>query len=268
MGASAMKMFRRLAYPFALAVVCHALSGCATSPWIAYAARVDPANPKRYLRSAAVTDAVDVYRAGRPIFADQVLWLGDEIETGADSVAVIRFPDGNKVIINSRTRVRLGSLDVLFGRVFARIKGLFAVESQNIVAGVEGTEFEFTVAHDKAVSITVLDGRVICTAKTGGWPPVRMGSGTKMVSAHPHRMTPRVAIAAPAELEEIRSWVQRVEEVAPSPPQPSPWDWPLGIHPQPTPTDPRLPDIRQPPTPPRPILPRIRSQPKPPGSRG
>lgn len=226
-----MRMFRRLAYPFALVVACHALSGCATSPWIDYVARMDPANPMRYraLRSAEVTGAVDVYRAGRPIFADQVLRLGDEIETGADSVAVIRFPDGDKVIIGSRTRVRLGSLDVLFGRVFARIQGLFAVESQNIVAGVEGTEFEFTVAHDKAVSVTVLDGSLICRAKTRGWPPVRMGSGTKMVSAHPHRVTPRVAIAAPAELEDIRSWVQRVEEVAPSRPQPSPWDSPLGI---------------------------------------
>ena len=68
----------------------------------------------------------------------------------------------------------IGSLDVLFGRVFARVKGVFSVENRNVVAGVEGTEFAFEVGLDGDTEITVLDGTVLSSSKKLPWKPLRV----------------------------------------------------------------------------------------------
>jgi hypothetical protein len=189
-------------------------------------ARDDPADPTRYIGVFGddLSDAVAIYRDGRRVrtTVPHILQRGDEIETALNVIAVIRYPAGD-VYIGAATLARIGSLDVLFGKVFARVRGLFSVENENVVAGVEGTEFAFVVARDGTVSVTVLDGTVRCSSKTLAWKPVRVARGQTFAATDSNR-EPRVGPADPAELAQLRSWVRRVDNavVPPPPPQPQP----------------------------------------------
>jgi hypothetical protein len=185
-------------------------------------ARDDPADPTRYIGVFGddLSDAVAIYRDGRRLrtTVPHILQRGDEIETALNVIAVIRYPAGD-VYIGAATLARIGSLDVLFGKVFARVRGLFSVENENVVAGVEGTEFAFDVARDGTVSVTVLDGTVRCSSKTLAWKPVRVARGQTFAATDSNR-EPRVGPADPAELAQLRSWVRRVDNavVPPTPP--------------------------------------------------
>jgi hypothetical protein len=189
-------------------------------------ARDDPADPTRYMGVFGddLSDAVAIYRDGRRLrtTVPQILQRGDEIETAHDVIAVIRYPAGD-VYIGAATLARIGSLDVLFGKVFARVRGLFSVENENVVAGVEGTEFAFDVAGDGTVNVTVLDGTVRCSSKTLAWNPVRVVRGQTFAATDSNR-EPRVGPADPAELAQLRNWVRRVDNAVapPAPPQPLP----------------------------------------------
>jgi FecR-like protein len=195
-------------------------------PRLVMVARDDPADPSRYMRVFGddLSDAVAIYRDGRRLrtTVPQILQRGDEIETAHDVIAVIRYPAGD-VYIGAATGARIGSLDVLFGKVFARVRGLFSVENENVVAGVEGTEFAFDVARDGTVSVTVLDGAVRCSSKTLAWNPVRVVRGQTFAATDSNR-EPRVGPADPAELAQLRSWVRRVDNAVapPTPPQSPP----------------------------------------------
>jgi FecR protein len=195
-------------------------------PRLVMVARDDPADPTRYMGvfGDELSDAVAIYRDGRRLrtTVPQILQRGDEIETAHDVIAVIRYPAGD-VYIGAATGARVGSLDVLFGKVFARVRGLFSVENENVVAGVEGTEFAFEVARDGTVSVTVLDGTVRCSSKTLAWNPVRVVRGQTFAATDSTR-EPRVGPADPAELAQLRNWVRRVDNAVapPAPPQPLP----------------------------------------------
>jgi hypothetical protein len=201
-------------------------SGEERPPRLVMVARDDPADPTRYIGVFGddLSDAVAIYRDGRRLrtTVPQILRRGDEIETAHDVIAVIRYPAGD-VYIGAATGARIGSLDVLFGKVFARVRGLFSVENENVVAGVEGTEFAFDVAADGTVNVTVLDGTVRCSSKTLAWNPVRVVRGQTFAATDANR-EPRVGPADPAELAQLRSWVRRVDNAVapPAPPQPLP----------------------------------------------
>jgi hypothetical protein len=199
------------------------LPGCATlePAEVSSLARVDPADPSRYLELGPVeaARAAAVFRQGQRFDARprMLLQAGDEIETG-DAAAVIWFAAYGTVVLAERTRVRIGSLEVLFGRVFAEIRGLFSASSENVVAGVEGTAFVFEVRPDRAVRIVVLDGVVACRSKTASWPPVRMRAQQALFSPYPNRTPPRVEVASQRELEALRAWTIRVRNATPPPP--------------------------------------------------
>jgi hypothetical protein len=201
---------------FSLALLC----GCG-GPALVKVARQDPANPGQYADVAvnSASGGVTVYRAGRPvaIALAQLLQPGDEVETDTDSVAVIRYPNGGEVLIDQRTRVGLGSLDVLFGRIFARVKGVFSVESESVIAGVEGTAFAFSVEPKREVSVTVLDGTVVCRSRTGTWEPVRLLQSQTLLSEWGSASGPRIAPAGAEELEKLKAWVARVDRSLPPP---------------------------------------------------
>ena len=200
--------------------------GAERPPRLVMVARDDPADPTRYMGVFGddLSDAVAIYRDGRRLrtTVPQILQRGDEIETAHDVIAVIRYPAGD-VYIGAATLARIGSLDVLFGKVFARVRGLFSVENENVVAGVEGTELAFEVARDGTVSVTVLDGAVRCSSKTLAWNPVRVVRGQTFAATDSTR-EPRVGPADPAELAQLRNWVRRVDNAVapPAPPQPLP----------------------------------------------
>jgi ferric-dicitrate binding protein FerR (iron transport regulator) len=184
-------------------------------------ARQGLANPGQYADLAAnsASGGVTVYRAGRPvaIALAKLLQRGDEVETATDSVAVIRYPNGGEVLIDQRTRVRLGSLDVLFGRIFARVKGVFSVESESVIAGVEGTAFAISVKPQREVSVTVLDGTVVCRSRMGTWEPLRLLQSQTLLSEWGSASGPRIAPAGAEELEQLKAWVTRVDRSLPPP---------------------------------------------------
>ncbi|MBK7235365.1 MAG: FecR domain-containing protein [Sterolibacteriaceae bacterium] len=202
-----------------LLLACLALSGC--TPMLVDVLKQDPRDPDRYVRvrPAELAGVAMVYRNGRaqPVNLPYQLRPGDVIQTGPDAVARIRFPEGHEVILDVNTRARLGSFFVEFGRILARARGFFEAESENVVAGVEGTEFVFQVPRDRSVMVTVLDGVVVCRSRTGVYPPVRLRRGETFL-AQPNAALPDTRLATPDELEDIRRWIRQVDGVAPPPP--------------------------------------------------
>lgn len=178
------------------------------------------------LDASEAAGAASVSRGGRQLDARPGMTLqpGDEVETG-DAAAVIRFAAHGTVVLAERTRVRIGSLEVLFGRILADVRGLFSASSENVVAGVEGTAFAFEVRPDRAVRVVVLQGVVACRSRTGAWPPLRMRAAEAMYSPYPNRTPPRVEPASRSELDALNAWAQRVRNAAPSPPPPDPLGW-------------------------------------------
>ena len=226
-------------------------------PSLVMTMRQDPSNAARYIAvlGSDVSDAVGLYRDGRRLSIDlpQFLQRGDEIVTSADTIAVIRYPEGN-VYVGSATRARVGSVDVLFGKIFARVRGFFSVENQSVVAGVEGTEFAFEVGSDREVHITVLEGAVRCSSKALSWDPVRVGRGQTFVALDSRGgflvpPAPIVRPAAPRVLAELRNWVLSVDDaIAPAPAPPPPPSPPPPSPPQPPAPPPPLPPPSGPPT--------------------
>ena len=185
-----------------------ALCGCA-GVRLQQIARQDPARGPGYVQLESGGGAVRVYRGGRLLDARRgmPLQVGDEIETDANSAAVIRDLEHGDVVLADSTRVRVGSLEVLFGRVFATVRGLFTASSENVVAGVEGTSFVFEVSRDRSVRVAVLDGTVTCRSRSGGWPPIQLRPREAL---RWDRGAPRVGPASERELEAIRLWAQQV----------------------------------------------------------
>jgi len=209
--------------------------GTTEPAFIALVARVDPLDPTRYVDVAPDEQSrvVAFFRGGQrlPFSVPQVLERDDEFETARDVMAVIRYPIGD-VYVDAGTRVRIGSLDVLFGRVFAKVKGFFSVENQNVVAGVEGTEFAFEVARDGSTEITVLDGAVLSSSKRLPWKPLRV-TRNQAFWVTDSGMQIKVGAAPPTELAQLQRWVDRADravaalaprepQAPPAPPPPAP----------------------------------------------
>jgi hypothetical protein len=221
-----MSTIDRFATCAALLMAAVGLAGCATGG--VRLERVMREDPSGYVvvGGEEASSLATVFRDGRPVAVRPPLTLqpGDELETGAGGAALVQLPDGGLVVIDARSRVRIGSLEVLFGRVFAAVRGLFSVESENVVAGVEGTEFAFELRPDREVRVVVLEGVVVCSSRAGRWPPTRLRSGLGF-STRPGGAVPLVAPASQRELDDIRAWVRRVAGAArpASPPPPSGW---------------------------------------------
>ena len=208
--------FVALSYRFMLVLVCLSLCSCgpALVPALVRVMKEDPRDNSRYvsLRNAELAGEANVYRDGRrlPVSLPYQLQSGDVIQTGPDAVAIVRLPEGNEIILDSNTRVRLGSFFVEFGRILSRVRGFFEAESENVIAGVEGTEFIFELTRDRSVAVTVLDGTVVCKSKIRSWE-VRLNRGEVFYSQHPNLVSPGKRLATPKELDDIRRWIRKIE---------------------------------------------------------
>ena len=141
---------------------------------------------------------------------------GDEIETGANAAAVLRFRDAGDTLVLERTRVRIGSLEVIFGRMFALLRNRFTVTSETVVAGVEGTRFLFEVGRDRAVRVAVADGAVVCRSPQDAWAPVRLRANEALLSRYPSRAPPTHTAA---DASELRAYEQLSRDVSSAPEQ-------------------------------------------------
>jgi len=128
-----------------------------------------------------------------------VLENGDVLTTGPGVAAVLRIAGRGQVALDQNTEVRIGSLEVIFGRLFADLRGLFSVRSQTVEAVNEGTRFLFEAGRGRSVRVTVADGTVNCRSPSGEWPAMRIGAGRSLI--YPGQGIPHVIPADPREVD-------------------------------------------------------------------
>lgn len=213
-------------------VITLVLPACETGPReptirLAQVARDVAGAEVRWQQAEPAEVGLRVWRDGQELRATRGMLLqrGDVVQTGPLSAAVIRFSGGGTdtsagaatgtTTLAENTRVRVGSLEVFFGRVFANLRGIFETSSENIVAGVEGTRFLFEVRPDRSVGIAVAEGVVACRPRQAGWAPVRLHALEALLSPYPNRTPPRVMPADARELRDAAAWAASVAE-APS----------------------------------------------------
>jgi FecR-like protein len=118
-----------------------------------------------------------------PYQPGMALQSGDVIQT-AEGFAVVDFDDGNIVALRTNTRIRLGSITLFLGEVFARIGQIAArgggqVTTDELSASVKGTEYSVRRvslpdgAELASTSVIVRRGTVTCDDRGAGrWPAV------------------------------------------------------------------------------------------------
>ena len=108
---------------------------------------------------------------------------GDEIETGARTAVLVRYPEGHEVLVMPVSRVRVGSIFVLFGEILVRARGYFQVETTFLTAGVEGTDYLVRAdTNDERVEVLVVKGAVLCRSTSGLWDPVRVEAAEQLIA--------------------------------------------------------------------------------------
>jgi len=185
------------------------LSAC--GPTLNKVVREAPGGTFVTVDAASAAHIVSVTRNGVPLKVGLPLALqkGDIIETG-DGGAVLRLENGEAVLA-PRTRVRLGSIEVFFGKVFASVRGLFRAEDDTVAADVEGTQFMFESTPGRGMRVVVLEGVVRCSSKANQWEPLRVAAGREMALGTTNAAQPTLQPASPRDMAEIRTWVGRIK---------------------------------------------------------
>lgn len=147
--------------------------------------------------------------------AGTVLQTGDQVATAANAYALIRYPSGTEVFLRNNTRGRVGSFTAMVGEVFAKIRGLFAIQTDFVEAGAEGTAYSVRADASGEYAVVVLEGTVRLSSLAQAWPAVRLGPA--MAAAGRPRVPPRPMAATPEELQRSRAWVQRMEQLLAAP---------------------------------------------------
>jgi len=142
------------------------------------------------------------------------LHLGDRVETGPRAHAVIRYPSGTELLLRPNSGGTIGSLTDFVGEVFVKVRGLFSVDTTFVKAGARGTAYLVRTYAGGTTGVTVVDGVVEVGSTTGAWPSMALGAGTTTL-AHPRGPQPMAANVD--DLARTREWVERVEQLVPSP---------------------------------------------------
>ena len=202
------------------AAVVAAGCACATGPvetTIRLEKVVQPAAAgTRWQQVEPVAAGLRVWRDDRPLppTTGMRLETGDVLETAPNTAALVRFGTTGSAVLDGRTRARIGSLEVFFGRVFADVRGFFQTASETVVAGVAGTRFLFEVRSDRSTRVAVAQGEVTCTPRRGSWSPIRLQPGEALAVMHDERVQPARYAADPDELREAGAFADAVAAAA------------------------------------------------------
>ncbi|PKO82186.1 MAG: hypothetical protein CVU19_03035 [Betaproteobacteria bacterium HGW-Betaproteobacteria-13] len=193
--------------------------------------------PVDWLRQgAAMATAIhvrgDVVRvlagAEQPLRAGDRLSVGEELRTGADSNASLRFFDGSRLLIAANSRITLarmkqygntGMADTAIrlheGKLDSRVSrqqspaARYRIESQALNLGVRGTEFRFGVAPNGPAHAEVLSGRVLAAGARGG-AVVGLDAGYGTVSRADGGPSSARALAPPPRLAGLPDRVEHL----------------------------------------------------------
>lgn len=129
------------------------------------------------------------------------LALGDTVETGPASSAILTLGDGGVVLMQERTRVQVPDAEDNRGERVQRVRaaqgkvwfavrkvqerGKFEVETDEVVAAVRGTEFLVEVTPETGASITTAEGEVAVTDTAREAAPVPVGEGMEWSPGRP-----------------------------------------------------------------------------------
>ena len=205
-------------------VLTMAVAGCARPPNRQQPERRTP--PSITLLGIAVDGAraagadepglVRIWRDGQAIEGriGMLLAHGDFVETGRRADALIRFPNGSLLYMRADSRGRIGSLSEAVGEFFAKIKGVFSIESSFVRAAANGTAFHVRAQTDGAMSVTVHEGQVFVDSTRGSWARIALGPGT-MLSAHERASAPMQA--SETEMRYTQQWVDNLDQVLAQP---------------------------------------------------
>jgi ferric-dicitrate binding protein FerR (iron transport regulator) len=163
--------------------------------------------------TTGVARGVHLVRDGKDVEGELGMPLleRDVLTTDGQTRAVIESKTGSEIFIGEGDEVTLSQDSVLLGRgrLFSRLRSRFRLETKYVVAGVEGTEVDLTVDSDDVVWLTVLQGVVKVSSRTGRWIARQYGEGEHGVvrgEAEPEKNR-----LDPTELQNIRQWVQEFE---------------------------------------------------------
>mgnify|MGYP001291558460 CR=1 FL=1 len=206
---------RALAWWLAAAMLLPWLAGCATGPearqpWLAGVV----VDGRQLARADDLPAWVRVWRDGQPlpVRIGMRLQEGDRIATHASADAVIRYPGGTELVVRGDSRGRIGSFSEALGEFFARVWGVFSIETEYVRAATRGTAFTVRAGTDGTVTVLVLNGGVEIRSRARAWRPVLLSAGAIAV-AHPQAPQPRAATAA--EVQQAQAWIERVEQLVP-----------------------------------------------------
>ncbi len=159
---------------------------------------------------------VRVWRDGRSVEGQTGLTLlrGDFIETGPRADAVIRFANGSTLYMRPDSRGRIGSLSEAVGEFFARIKGVFSIESSFVRAAANGTAFLVRAQADGETHVTVFEGNVYVDSTRGAWQRISVGAGQAIVAQA--RASP-VTVADDNDIRRTQEWADRLDRLLSQP---------------------------------------------------
>lgn len=120
--------------------------------------------------------------SGQPLAVGATLQPGDTVETQAGARVEIALPGGSVLRLGESSRLTLSpaiteqafSAKLFFGNLWTKVHKLlagesYAIETQNGVAGVRGTEFRVEVADAQPDLLRVYEGAVQVDAREGRW---------------------------------------------------------------------------------------------------
>jgi hypothetical protein len=147
--------------------------------------------------SLKVQGTIDWNHAGKmtPLIQGKSLFTNDNLVSGKDSYASIKFIDGSsllKVFPNSSVRITAAKTDgklnkttyLNAGTVYSKVAkktGVYEVESPKTIASVKGTEFMMMVRPDGYTELYTFNGKVKLTNREGG-SSAEIGPNEKGVS--------------------------------------------------------------------------------------
>lgn len=175
------------------------------------AVRETPGTP-RWQQMTPQQAGVRVWRNGQEVSTatGMLLHPGDELETAPQATAVLRYSAHGLVTVAERSRVRVGSLEVFFGRLLAEVRNLFEVRSESVAAAVDGTTFLVEVQARRGMRIAVAEGTVNCRSLTNQWAAFKLPAGRAMLAQFADAQPPRQTAANAQELASTLEWAREI----------------------------------------------------------
>lgn len=147
-----------------------------------------------------------------PLAQKQRLLSGTTITTGKDAQVVLRFDDGQRVVLNQNTEFKIaefkfneaqpsedrsvfdllkGALRVVTGAIGKRNQAAFALRTPQVTIGIRGTDFMVVIANGTYTSVT--QGTIVATNAAGAVP---LGQGVLGMTSASNVITVPISASA------------------------------------------------------------------------